>query len=74
MKAQTICTIKSILEQKVKEATNNYRNNEAILIQKLGDDYERFLSHFDKLTHNRLARELSECHDLLDDFNEHNWN
>ena len=49
MKAETICTIKDILEQKTKDATNNYRNNEAILKQKYGDDFDKLMTHFEKV-------------------------
>ncbi len=73
MKAQTICVIKDILEQKVKDATKNYTNNEVILKQKYGDSYYTYLTYFEKVTYNRLTKEMNDCYDLLDDFNEHNW-
>lgn len=73
MKAQTISVIKEILEQKAKEARNNYTNNEVILKQKYGDDFYKYLTHFEKVKHNRLTKEMSDCYDLLDDFYEHNW-
>ena len=73
MKAHTICTIKDILEQKVKDSTKNYTNNEVILKQKYGENYHSLMTYFEKVTYNRLTKEMNDCYDLLDDFNEHNW-
>lgn len=73
MKAQTISVIKNILEQKAKDAANDYRNSEAILIQKYGNDFYKLMTSWEKFKFNSLTKEMSDCYDLLDDFNEHNW-
>lgn len=73
MKAQTISVIKDILEQKAKEAADDYRDSEIILIQKYGNDFYKLMTNWEKLTFNRLTKEMSDCYDLLDDFNKHNW-
>lgn len=74
MKSTTIADIKKILEQRAKEAFNNHRNDEAFLVQKYGNDFYKSMTDWEKYKYNLSTKEMSDCYDLLNDFNEHNWN
>lgn len=74
MKSTTIADIREILKQRAEDAYNKYKNNVDILMEKYGDDYYKHMTSFEKLIFNNSTKEMSDCYDLLNDFNEHNWN